>query len=433
MEETKQTMKEQEEFADAIVCVSDLELKKGTIQAAIAAVPESDKTCGTKVALDVALKTVPLFKAFTEEEIYVGLIKETENYGNTSVSMGKARLFFDQQADAVENGDKNQEDMKSFVGFLNCGTGGPKFQTYSETPNDILYCVREEKPEEGFSVNDLPCGPYVPKTKTPATVEALNSMFLDLTSTARTEKRPIEAFITGPMRECYEKQTDAKVKEDMLTVVRQVFKGITDHVSFLPQDDEAECEMIAVKEMYDNLCQESLIDENYTVVGSFGIGRGSTQLTIASPHSNLKVVMKFNFGMTDLPKLKTLPQEVVEALKQHGDTLQKIFDECEDEGEFPIIAFKSGAALLSMDEKFPEVRNALLAPVLAELRTEVPVLSGTDGTCENGENETCEAQEVEQNDAESTQQLQLIESEMREYQPTNAEASETCQLHVDTA
>jgi len=56
-------------------------------------------------------------------QIQIGIIKSTFECGNTSVSMGLAVSYF---AKKHLNKDNNK-----VVGFLNCGTGGIKFQLYT--------------------------------------------------------------------------------------------------------------------------------------------------------------------------------------------------------------------------------------------------------------------------------------------------------------
>lgn len=60
------------------------------------------------------------------EHVHIGIIKSTFECGNSSVSMGLAVSYF---ANKAINKDENQ-----VVGFLNCGTGGNKFQLYTNLP-----------------------------------------------------------------------------------------------------------------------------------------------------------------------------------------------------------------------------------------------------------------------------------------------------------
>lgn len=59
------------------------------------------------------------------DKVFVGFIKDTKEYGNTSVSMGAARAFGD----------------AGYIGLLNCGTGGIKSDSQLPCP---IYKAREK-------------------------------------------------------------------------------------------------------------------------------------------------------------------------------------------------------------------------------------------------------------------------------------------------
>src|SRR5579863_1442277 len=69
-----------------------------------------------------------------KQKIRIGLIKETKEYGNTSVSMGAATVYF----------SKNKVED---VIFFNFGTGGIKFQYYTHK-NGIIKIVCEYEPSK---------------------------------------------------------------------------------------------------------------------------------------------------------------------------------------------------------------------------------------------------------------------------------------------
>ena len=132
--------------------------------------------------------------------VCVGMVKDTKKHGNTSVSMGFAKNFFD------KNPDEN------VVLFLNCGTGGIKYQLYRRNmKTGIVFLDKEFKPKDGASPNSLPVeGLYKPKT--PVALDVNNTHFgnektacpgeLGLESLAGV---PIRVFVTGSIREEWEK------------------------------------------------------------------------------------------------------------------------------------------------------------------------------------------------------------------------------------
>jgi len=134
------------------------------------------------------------------DRITIGLIKDTADYGNTSVSMGAAAM--------------KSECEK--VGFLNCGTGGVKYQFYSRE-NGCLRLVSEYKPKGGANFNNLKIGGYNPKDleTSEATKAALARELCDSKLPWKGQDDvPVYVFITGTIRQYWEEaKEEEKVKE----------------------------------------------------------------------------------------------------------------------------------------------------------------------------------------------------------------------------
>lgn len=65
--------------------------------------------------------------------VWVGLVKATQDCGNSSVSMGFAKRYFE------------LHPGKKFVGFINGGTGGVKMQMYGHKDGRV-FTILEGKP-----------------------------------------------------------------------------------------------------------------------------------------------------------------------------------------------------------------------------------------------------------------------------------------------
>src|SRR4029079_13184642 len=195
-------------------------------------------------------------------KLKIGWIKETREYGNTSVSMGAA--------------SKTTVDVDK-IGFLNCGTGGIKYQIFSKMP-----CLHMLKVHRGkCNVNQLTCGDYIPTQNEMALGEART--FLQSESKEQgLRDMPIYAFITGPIRDAWASATPEN-KEKMETRMANFFKPINalplPHVKsfFITQQQEAELELEAVQSMYDNLKANKKLQEDVNIIACFGIGRASSR------------------------------------------------------------------------------------------------------------------------------------------------------------
>lgn len=147
----------------------------------------------------VLLKNLYLYEnqrwAGLRDRVCIGLVKDTKKYGNTSVSMGAAVMA------------KSEER----VGFLNCGTGGIKYQLYSRE-GGLLHLVSEFKPKNGANPNSLKIGDYVPQTVVSfeATRTLLEEELANDELPWKGSQIPVFAFVTGSIRQVWE---DAEPKK----------------------------------------------------------------------------------------------------------------------------------------------------------------------------------------------------------------------------
>ena len=282
-------------------------------------------------------------------KLKIGWIKETREYGNTSVSMGAA--------------SKTTVDVDK-IGFLNCGTGGIKYQIFSKMP-----CLHMLKVHRGkCNVNQLTCGDYIPTQNEMALGEART--FLQSESKEQgLRDMPIYAFITGPIRDAWASATPEN-KEKMETRMANFFKPINalplPHVKsfFITQQQEAELELEAVQSMYDNLKANKKLQEDVNIIACFGIGRASSRWICNHPTgvmANVNVIAQ-QCGMD--VKRDRLEEEVADVIienlladdKAH---LYRLIDVVETHNQ-PLLALKSGCTLLL--QRNPTLKDALLSP-----------------------------------------------------------------------
>ena len=158
--------------------------------------PEMDNKL--HVALHVTLKTLSELYNLDNERwreirdlFQVGFIKETKEYGNTSVSMGVAA-------------DKKLENGES-IGLLNCGTGGIKYQLY-RMENNMLNIVGEYKPNKGQSPGGKGQSPGNANVHQQKGKQLQFAIAQELLNVPWKGKYPtyLVAFITGPLRKKWE-------------------------------------------------------------------------------------------------------------------------------------------------------------------------------------------------------------------------------------
>jgi hypothetical protein len=350
-----------------------------------AAIMDSLATCESKddvtvVALRASLQTLNGLWHMPDanwhsvrERVMLGMVKETKNHGNTSVSMGLAVRYF--AANATRSG----------VAFLNCGTGGIKYQYYRKDCG-IIYVALEHKPKDGASPNamELPCVSFVPKKALESIKnrDLLNNetgVFRNKVSTKFSMREfkdsymPIGhcedehnyescetfAFITGTIREHYEKQS-FQGGADMQGCMVQYFYATTPGSAgveikfigtsyFLTQEVEGDNELSGTSKMYENLEAAGLIPPGSRVIASFGIGRGSTQLTWVNPTNGMLMPVNQSVGMNKPDELKALPWSVIPILDRILPEIITFANACQTPADASaphlVIALKSGCML----------------------------------------------------------------------------------------
>jgi hypothetical protein len=284
--------------------------------------------CGMIEGLNL-LKEVWNWNRFGWKEIrgtiLVGLIKDTNLYGNTSVSMGavsvlQSALFSDE---AYE------------VGFVNCGTGGNKYQLYLF---DKYWRISKEfKP--GIKCFSRMRAPGQEGLLTPTDVVAqINAELKGAPWHGR--KIPVYGFITGKLREVWESTKSEALGE----IARRIFQetGISqmNENAFITQSEEAALENGGIRLLYGQLARAKKIPSGNVWITA-GMGQGSTQWSIG------KMQGGFPAGLNDCEELPiwrgkmTLMLNITGALPPEGS----------------LICLKSGFLLYS--ERNPELCESL--------------------------------------------------------------------------
>lgn len=290
--------------------------------------------------------------------VKIGVVKDTKLYGNTSVSMGAAKVY---------------GRSHSFVGFLNCGTGGIKYQLYS-SQNGPLRLSAEHKPKNGASVHTIKAGSFKPKTV--ISVEDTRQMLIKELAEAPwlgQEGVPVFAFVTGTLRNYWEEASNDE-KAVLEAEVKRLFHdtGIRclNDTFFLSSEEEGRLELVGCNAMYTNLVGAGLLESGTEVIGSFGIGRGSCQWAIATPEGQVETIAH-PAGMADLKGLAGVGHTVLSAYRQP----EKLFTLLNSlvNVENPVIALKSGCCLLLERKDYPEIKTQLTAPVNSHVLRRVRV------------------------------------------------------------
>ncbi len=293
------------------------------------------------------------------EKVLIGIIKDTVDHGNTSVSMGAAKRFF-------------QRNSRNFiVTFINCGTGGNKYQTYCCSDTRI-FLLCEHKPKNGANLNNLITNGYTPKkvdsvevTRNALKKELRESHEKILENAKKIPGISIDSiqtigFITGPFRQAFE-EAKVEVKAVMESLALSVFNEfalpLNDNSFFLPQDSEGTLELSGTNCMYENLTRANLLPPCTQVIGSLGIGRGSCQWMINSVFG-IPILNGLPYGMSNAKGLATLSDVILEQLMGVYANRTNFFEMIRS-CQRPVIALKSGAGILLDSEQFMNIRNTM--------------------------------------------------------------------------
>lgn len=281
----------------------------------------------------------------TRNEIFIGFVKETPSNGNTSVSMGTAVEYF----------KKNPSEQG--VMFLNCGTGGIKYQLYLK--NGCNYTLKEYKPKNGASVQGFQlqgCG-YTPKQ--PVQNGTFRQMLeKEFKNTGTQQGIKVFAFITGTIREYFEKlgagSEERKMLENHCAEQFQEIAEPLDGSYFMTQEAEGVFESIACREMYRGLAQDGKLPKDIQVMGTIGIGRGSCQFSLVMNGGGVKVIGHKAGMSSPAEQLKDMKYEAMRQIFDMGDAIHEVFAN----GSL-LITIKSGPAILLENPKFVPVVTAL--------------------------------------------------------------------------
>ncbi len=309
------------------------------------------------------------------ENIHIGFIKETKQYGNTSVSMGAAH-------ELLVDGEKAL--------FLNCGTGGIKFQLFERVYGRLKIVAESKMTKSQYHPNQH----KLISEWRGVTKQDLQKQNTDLINTLDEVKQepdflkhrlinvPVYAFITGTIRKEYDDAVTAKsstepqvskqatedvkmLDEKMLGFFSNVASPLEiatttyDGSYFMSQTEEGKLELSGCVTLYDSLRTAGQIHPNCRVVSSLGVGNGSAQWCFENALFSTSVGMKDTFEQLRDVEHKNIREQIdVYPIQQRH------------EDEISIIALKSGALLWL--EKNPDLLDFLTGSVTTYIPQPVP-------------------------------------------------------------
>ncbi len=263
--------------------------------------------------------------------VRIGLVKDTKKYGNTSVSQGCAVNYFSTNPD------------KTNVAFLNCGTGGIKYQVY-KNDNGLITVVSEFKPENGASpqVFAKPLGDETSKE----IVKQHTLLKSEMEASGIPFDCEVFAFVTGTIRANWEngsttERVDFDSYVEMMFAAIPAIKPISPTSFFLTQDAEGELESLGTTSMYDNLSIAGELQSGVRTAAIIGIGRGSVQLTWQNADRTRQYPINKTPGMNDVRGLSNWAWRVLPEIRGKIGTLVDFMST----SELPTIALKSGCML----------------------------------------------------------------------------------------
>ena len=316
-------------------------------------------------ARKMAIDTLKLIQ-YSYQNLYVGTIKETSHYGNTSVSMGlvKVKVLYLQRAGRLPS--------LVFINIINYGSGGPKFQRYKVENGRIT--VHSEVKLRGIVAHS-----FQDIKEKPGEVNKEMMDVIRNESKWDFDNEITLVFATGGLREQYMKDPGANY--DLFQRAESSFAGfvpwwnLTPEIPeeeqgnlgatgyFLPQNIEGTLELIGLQEMYKNLRETNPL---YSVpIASFGIGGASTQFAVELQQltldnldewTNSSEVLELNYGMGNFNKLMSDGPEELSQKIFNSQAFTDAYQRRISQGEVPIIALKSGA-LLQEEKLLASIRS----------------------------------------------------------------------------
>jgi hypothetical protein len=215
--------------------------------------------------------------------VQVNIVNNSEIFGNSSVSMGLAVMYF-------------KTHKKTVFNVVNIGTGNPKFQSYAYDPvSELVTVLSEYKPKLKYNYHT-----FDEKTES-SYINEFNIHFTKVKEDCSTWF----AFVTGTLRASYAKvDIDNKIALDKRAIrVFELF-NIQPHTDidfqhpsyYLSQIEEATYELTATQNTYKGMGEP-------IPCMCIGIGNWSCQLTYQRA-DGIIVTMKHGAGMQNTDQLK---------------------------------------------------------------------------------------------------------------------------------
>jgi hypothetical protein len=297
-------------------------------------------------------------------DIWVGMVKETIKYGNTSVSMG---VSYAQYLDWKWNMDHGMDEPKDNRLFcVNYGGGGPNVQEYHiDMKTGNIYLHREESAkgkDNKLNFHEIKLDEDSKEVSRKITIlrevifNAFKLLGVDDPSTVNTR-----AFITGDpkIRQNYFRGgQDADIwrkrTEELMSGLTPWGKNILDKYPssyFIPQEMEGKFELLGIQKMWQTLKKH--VSSKFTIpIASIGIGTSTIQVAIAGeiPFDKITIanwdrvgeVITIDGGMNNKTahELKALDVKILSAFRSSDFSTNAT--RLLDMNERPMIALKSG-------------------------------------------------------------------------------------------
>jgi len=129
---------------------------------------------------------------------------------------------------------------------------------------------------------------------------------------------------------------------------------------FMWQDEEGRLELLGSRAMYKNLAQAGELDADTNVVGSLGIGRGSSQWMVLKANGETELV-GHKAGMSNVEKLALLGETIMGTYAKDEAKLNT-FLEVMESAKKPLIALKSGCTIVfDLTKEYPNLKAQIKA------------------------------------------------------------------------
>lgn len=317
----------------------------------------------------------PRFRHYLEK-VRIGL--HDEDHGDILIFAGVAAEYFEKKE--TEYFEKKGIDKKSivespqYVGFLNCGNDGIKWQFYRKL-NGTIRLVTEFKPKHkvvntfaddwtAYSVKDILLDDVlIAANKLVVEHEACGHHMVMHDIPLDTK---IFAFVTGTIRDQWENTMHQNHTFDGFIENLFAFipvKPFDQNTFFMSRNQQHLFESKGTAVLYDNLAKDGLIDKgsvgHQLVDVSFRIARDSCQMIIGQ-----KISIPYNFGTTNQVELLNIPDAIIRGLGVVVDgksTLEHLLISI-DKKPFSIWALGSECVALLRDKQFKDIYEMIIDP-----------------------------------------------------------------------